>query len=153
MRRSIVEIPLPYFRHIFSNGCRYVRAHCVSCPALWALLHHHGGRDAHAARGVCGDRHALVADAPLVLIAGVFTLFGGLAIVLLHNYWSGGALTVIITLLGWLTLIKAVLLLVLPSTRLVALYGGVSPTYIVISGSLTLLLGIYLTVAGFRSPP
>ena len=112
MRRSIVEIPLPYFRHIFSNGCRYVRAHCVSCPALWALLHHHGGRDAHAARGVCGDRHALVADAPLVLIAGVFTLFGGLAIVLLHNYWSGGALTVIITLLGWLTLIKAVLLLV-----------------------------------------
>jgi len=89
--------------------------------------------------------NALVADAPLVLIVGVFTLFGGLAIVLLHNYWSGGALTVIITLLGWLTSIKAVLLLVLPSTRL-------SPTYILLSGSLTLLLGIYLTVAGFRSP-
>ena len=96
--------------------------------------------------------NALVADAPLVLIVGVFTLFGGLAIVLLHNYWSGGALTVIITLLGWLTLIKAVLLLVLPSTKLVAMYGGVSPTYILISGSLTLLLGIYLTVAGFGSP-
>ena len=62
-------------------------------------------------------------------------MFGGLAIVLLHNYWSGGALTVIITLLGWLTLIKAVLLLVLPSTKLVALYGGVSPTYILISCS------------------
>jgi hypothetical protein len=95
--------------------------------------------------------HTFVADAPLVLIAGVFTLFGGLAIVLLHNYWSGGALPVIITLLGWLTLIKAVVLLVLPSTRLVALYGGVSPTHILISGSLTLLLGIYLTVTGFRS--
>jgi hypothetical protein len=95
--------------------------------------------------------HAFVADAPLVLIAGVFTLFGGLAIVLLHNYWPGGALPVIITLLGWLTLIKAVVLLVLPSTRLVALYGGVSQTHILISGSLTLLLGIYLTIAGFRS--
>ena len=95
---------------------------------------------------------AFVADAPLVLIAGVFTLFGGLAIVLLHNYWSaGGALPVIITLLGWLTLIKAVVLLVLPSTKLVALYGGVSLTPILISGSLTLLLGIYLTIAGFRS--
>ena len=93
-----------------------------------------------------------VADTPLVLIAGVFTLFGGLAIVLLHNYWSGGALTVIITLLGWLTLIKAVVLLVLPSTKLVTMYGGVSPTHILISGSLTLLLGIYPTVAGFRSP-
>ena len=97
--------------------------------------------------------NAFVADAPLVLIAGVFTLFGGLAIVLLHSYWSGGALPVIITLIGWLTLIKAVVLLVLPSTKLVALYGGVSTTHIVISGSLTLLLGIYLTAAGFRSPP
>jgi len=96
--------------------------------------------------------HAFVADAPLVLIAGVFTLFGGLALVLLHNRWSGGALTVIVTLIGWLTLIKAVVLLALPSTKLVALYGGVSATHILISGSLTLLLGIYLTVAGFRSP-
>jgi len=95
--------------------------------------------------------HAFVADAPLVLIAGVFTLFGGLALVLLHNYWSGSALTVIVTLIGWLTLIKAVVLVVLPSTKLAALYGGVSQTHILISGSLTLLLGIYLTIAGFRS--
>ena len=95
--------------------------------------------------------HSFVADAPLVLIAGVFTLFGGLALVLLHNYWSGGALTVIITLIGWLTLIKAVVLVVLPSSKLVTLYSGVSPTHILISGSLTLLLGIYLTVSGFRS--
>ena len=36
--------------------------------------------------------HGFVADAPLVLIAGVFTLFGGLALVLLHDYWSGGRL-------------------------------------------------------------
>jgi hypothetical protein len=96
--------------------------------------------------------HAFVADAPLVLIAGVFTLFGGLALVLLHNRWSEGAPTVIVTLIGWLTLIKAVVLLALPSTKLVALYGGVSATHILISGSLTLVLGIYLTVAGFRSP-
>jgi hypothetical protein len=97
--------------------------------------------------------HAFVADAPLVLIAGVFTLFGGLALVLLHNYWSGGALPVIVTLIGWLTLIKAVVLVVLPSNKLIALYGGVSSTHILISGSLTLLLGIYLTVSGFRSSP
>jgi hypothetical protein len=96
--------------------------------------------------------HAFVADAPLVLITGVFTLFGGLALVLLHNYWSGGVLTVIITLIGWLTLVKAVVLVVLPSNKLVALYGGVSPTHILISGSVTLLLGLYLTVAGFRTP-
>jgi hypothetical protein len=96
--------------------------------------------------------HAFIADAPLVLIASVFTLFGGLALVLLHNTWSGGALPIILTLIGWLTLIKAVVLLVLPSAKLATLYGGVSQTHILISGSLTLLLGIYLTVAGFRSP-
>ncbi len=94
--------------------------------------------------------HAFVADPPLVLISGVFTLFGGLALVLLHNYWSGGALTVIITLIGWLTLIKAAVLVLLPSARLIAMYGGVSSTHILISGSLTLLLGIYLTIIGFR---
>jgi hypothetical protein len=70
----------------------------------------------------------------------------------LHDYWSGGALPVIVTLIGWLTLVKAVVLVVLPSNKLVALYGGVSPTHILISGSVTLLLGIYLTVAGFRTP-
>jgi uncharacterized membrane protein len=96
--------------------------------------------------------HAFVADAPLVLIAGVFTLFGGLALVLLHNSWSGSALTVIITLVGWLTLIKAAVLVVLPSAKLAAMYSGISSTHILVSGSLTLLLGIYLTVAGFRSP-
>ena len=96
--------------------------------------------------------HAFIADAPLVLIASVFTLFGGLALVLLHNTWSGGALPIILTLIGWLTLIKAVVLLVLPSAKLATLYGAVSQTHILISGSLTLLLGIYLTVAGFRSP-
>ena len=62
-----------------------------------------------------------------------------------------GALTVIITLLGWLTLIKAVVLVALPSTKLVAMYGRVSATHILISGSLSLLFGIYLTVSGFRS--
>ena len=95
--------------------------------------------------------HSFVADAPLVLISGVFTLFGGLAIVLLHNYWSGGALSIVVTLVGWLTLIKAIVLLVLPPAKLVALYGEVSPAHILISGSLTLLFGIYLTIAGFRS--
>ena len=96
--------------------------------------------------------HAFVADAPLVLIAGVFTLFGGLALVLLHNYWSGSTLTVIITLAGWLTLIKAFVLVALPPGKLAALYSGVSPAHILISGSLTLLLGLYLTVSGFRAP-
>jgi hypothetical protein len=73
-------------------------------------LPNHRGHNAVAAETFVTVVHAFVADAPLVLIADVFTLSGGLAILLLHNSWSGGALPVIITLLGWLTLIKAVVL-------------------------------------------
>jgi len=47
---------LSYFRYVYLSGCRYVRAHCFSRPALWAVLHHHGGRDVAAARGVCDHR-------------------------------------------------------------------------------------------------
>ncbi|MGO9544472.1 MAG: hypothetical protein ACLPPF_06720 [Rhodomicrobium sp.] len=94
---------------------------------------------------------AITANAPLVLTMAVFTLFGGLAMVLLHNIWSGGALPIIITLLGWLTLIKSVMLLFLPPARLSALYAAVSANAYLISGVLTLLLGVYLTAAGFRT--
>jgi hypothetical protein len=38
---------------------------------------------------------ALVHDAPLLLFVSVLTLVAGLAIVLAHNVWSGGALPVI----------------------------------------------------------
>ena len=95
--------------------------------------------------------NAITSNAPLVLTIGVFTLFAGLALVLLHNIWSGGALPIIITLLGWLTLIKGAMLLLLPPAKLSALYAAVSPNAILISGILTLLLGVYLTAAGFRA--
>ncbi len=103
-------------------------------------------RDAYPATVI-----AMMADAPLVLTLGVFTLFAGLALVLLHNIWTGGALPIIITLLGWLTLIKGATLLLLPAARLSALYAAVSPNAILISGVLTLLLGVYLTAAGFKA--
>ena len=123
----------------------------ASLACIASSSRHHRDRHAVAGRDFCNYRSSFLADAPLVLISGVFTLFGGLAIVLLHNYWSGGALSIVVTLVGWLTLIKAIVLLVLPPAKLVALYGEVSPAHILISGSLTLLLGVYLTIAGFRS--
>src|SRR3974390_292149 len=94
--------------------------------------------------------NVMIADAPLVLTVGVFTLFIGLAMVLLHNYWSGGALPVVITLIGWLTLIKGALLLALPSASLAKFYVA-SPSYVLISGIVTFCLGVYLVIAGFRA--
>ena len=51
---------------------------------------------------------------PVLLFAGVFALIVGLAIVLGHNVWSGGAAPAIVTLVGWASLVKGLLILFLP---------------------------------------
>jgi hypothetical protein len=103
---------------------------------------------------------ALFHSPPVLFLAAIIAVSVGLALVLGHNIWSGGGVTVIVTLLGWLTLLKGLLLLFLPQLealeffldalryeRLFYMYAGIS-----------LLLGLYLTVAasktrGQRSEP
>jgi hypothetical protein len=87
----------------------------------------------------------------VLLLVGVITLVAGLAIVLGHNIWSGGVLPVIITLVGWFTLIKGLLLLFLSPEAVVGVFGKLHYQqrfylYILIS----LILGVYLTYEGFR---
>ena len=50
---------------------------------------------------------ALLQNPSMMLIVGTITLAAGLALVLAHNIWSGGALVVVVTLVGWMTLIKS----------------------------------------------
>jgi len=96
---------------------------------------------------------ALLHSPSMMFVLGAITLAAGLAMVLAHNIWSGGALTVIVTLVGWITLVKSLLFLFLPPQmeaglflrqlhyqQLFYLYGAVS-----------LVLGIYLTYGGFKS--
>jgi hypothetical protein len=54
---------------------------------------------------------ALIANPPLLLFVEVSGLAGGLAMIIGHNIWSGGALPVIITLVGWLMAIRCAALL------------------------------------------
>jgi hypothetical protein len=94
---------------------------------------------------------ALVHNPPLLLILGMVFLATGLAIVLNHNIWSGGVLPVIVTLIGWVTLLRGLLLLSLSPEALAGLLGiahyeQLFSLYIVIS----LVLGAYLTYSGFR---
>lgn len=58
---------------------------------------------------------AMLGDRPLMLTVAIIALVGGLAMVLGHNIWSGGALTILVTLLGWIVLIRGVLFLFLSS--------------------------------------
>ena len=51
-----------------------------------------------------------VADGPVMLVYAITSLAMGIAMVLGHNVWSGGALPVAVTLVGWLILAKGLLL-------------------------------------------
>ena len=55
--------------------------------------------------------NALVHNAPVLFVVGVIAVAAGLAMVLGHNVWSGGVLPVVVTLTGWLMLIKGSMLL------------------------------------------
>jgi len=50
----------------------------------------------------------LITDPPLVLLSGVIAVAVGLGVVIGHNIWSGGALPVVVTLVGWASLIKGI---------------------------------------------
>ncbi|MGD0292051.1 MAG: hypothetical protein ABSC63_20825 [Candidatus Binataceae bacterium] len=95
---------------------------------------------------------ALVHNPPLLLILGMIGLIAGLAIVLGHNVWSGGLLPVIVTLVGWLILIRGLLLLFLPPETVVELLGRLHfVQYFYAYVAVPFAIGAYLTYGGFSS--
>jgi hypothetical protein len=96
---------------------------------------------------------AAVGNGPVMLVYAMISLAIGLAMVLGHNVWSGGALPVVVTLVGWLILAKGLLLLFLTPEALTRLfermqYGEHAYLYFMPS----LVIGLYLTWAGFTVP-
>ena len=96
---------------------------------------------------------ALVHNAPLLFILGVITLLAGLAMILSHNIWSGGVLSVIVTLIGYLTLIKGLLFLFLSPEAAAGLFLGALhyEQLFYLYAAISLIFGAYLTYGGFRS--
>jgi hypothetical protein len=67
---------------------------------------------------------AMLHNPPALFLAALFGLLGGLAIVIGHNVWSGGAATIVVTLMGWSALLKGLLLMFLTPDASVALCLG-----------------------------
>ena len=100
-----------------------------------------------------GSVTALLHDPSMIFVVGVITLAVGLAMVLAHNIWSGGALVVIVTLVGWMTLIKSLSFLFL-SPEVEAGFFLRQLHYqelFYVYGAISLALGVYLTYGGFKS--
>lgn len=93
-------------------------------------------------------------DRALAFTYGLITLAIGLAIVTTHNVWRGGLLTIVVTIVGWLLLVRGVVLQVIPpelaQTVLQALHF--EPLYYAYL-AVPLALGAYLVIAGWRSRP
>jgi len=94
-----------------------------------------------------------VTNDPLMFTYAIISLSIGLAMVLGHNVWSGGALPVIVTLVGWLILAKGLLLLFLTPEVLTQLFERMQyGAHIYLYVAPSLVIGLYLTWAGFTAP-
>jgi len=95
---------------------------------------------------------ALINDAPMLMNIGMAALLAGLAIVLSHNIWSGGALPIVVTLFGWILLLRGLLLLMLPHETIVKIFEMVRfGDFVTVYAAIPLILGLYLTYAGFTA--
>jgi len=95
---------------------------------------------------------ALIRNPPLLLFLELIALIAGLAMVLGRNIWSGGALAVVVTFIGWLVTMRGAVLLVLSEDVKLKLFEALryEELFFVYMG-VTLILGIYLTFAAFSA--
>jgi hypothetical protein len=95
---------------------------------------------------------ALLGDRPAMVIFAIIALAGGLAIVLAHNIWSGGVLPILVTLIGWVMVVRGVLFLFLPPEATLGIlaamqFGRLFYVYLAIP----FVLGAYLTYLAFTA--
>ena len=82
-------------------------------------------------------------------LGGILALFFGLFILNFNNAWTADW-TVIITIIGWLSVVKGVLLIVFPNVYLqFANWMRMGDAMMRYMGIIYLLLGLFLTVKGF----
>jgi uncharacterized membrane protein len=86
----------------------------------------------------------------LLFLVEILGLIAGLGIVLGHNVWSRGLLALIVTLMGWVTLMRSVILLFLSPEAIERFIKAIryEQNYYAFTG-VVLLIGLYLTIAGF----
>lgn len=94
---------------------------------------------------------AIVESAPLLMILGFIGLATGLAMVLSHNVWRGGLLPILVTLAGWIILLRGFVMLALPHQEIAAILNMVDYAQLFyVYAAIAFVIGAYMTIAGFR---
>jgi len=87
----------------------------------------------------------------LVFIAGMLALVAGVAVVRIHNVWSGGW-PVIVTVLGWLSIVGGLARMWFPQMAApIANSLGGNASVLLIAGLVTAGLGAFLTYKSYGS--
>jgi len=95
---------------------------------------------------------AMVHEASVLELTAIMAMVAGLAIILAHNVWSGGAVPVLVTLVGWISLVKGLVFMFLPPAISIAYFDALRyAQFFYFYMSITLVIGLYLTYASFRS--
>lgn len=82
-------------------------------------------------------------------MAGAFILIAGLVVVALHQYWHGAA-AIVVSVLGWLIILRAVLLLFFPETLMSLADNMIGATgWWMAACGVAALIGVYLTYVGW----
>ena len=94
---------------------------------------------------------ALADDSALLFVLGLIALAIGLAMVLAHNIWSGSVIPVLVTIIGWLILVKGLFLLFIPTSMVVSMFEASQFSELAyLYGGISFVLGLCLTYGGFR---
>jgi hypothetical protein len=89
---------------------------------------------------------------PWMLFSGMVAIAVGLAVVLGHEVWTGGALPVLVSAMGWAALLKGLTLLLVPGERIAAAYKGAGfERYFSVWMVAVLALGLWMTWLAFAA--
>ena len=81
---------------------------------------------------------------------GVVLFVCGVSIVLTHNVWNAGLLSLVVTLIGWVLTLRGLACIFVPGHGITRLFRAIKvEQYLWAYAMLTLILGGYLTYAGF----
>ena len=94
----------------------------------------------------------LTTDRSAQFMVGVLMLLAGLAIVLTHNVWTGGILTVAITLIGWVLILRGLASMFVPGDGVLRMIRWCKVEELSwLYAALILTIGVCLTWAGFAT--
>jgi hypothetical protein len=85
----------------------------------------------------------------LIFLSGLLVLLAGLAIVRVHNVWTGGW-RILVTVLGWLAIVSGLVRMWFPQAAApIAEAFGANATGLLIGGLVTLALGAFLSYKAY----